>query len=447
VPRKSGAFETLTDDAAALFEAGRNADAEAAYRAALALSPGHPMVLHNLGVIAASGGDRAAAIEQFGAAIAAEPRYASAHYHRAVAFQALGRHQDAIADFAQAATIDPSHYPSHRALGFSYLAEGERGRALDHFARTYELRRGTDRTGAAAKSLDQANRIKLLHDAEQFRYLAGIRRDRARFEAMARIYEAVACDFPLTPTKLTNADLERLGETFNTAINVRDAPEIVDGATASRPDRKHVVRAFSEGPGALYFDDLLTPSAFASLRRYLLESTIWHDFTHIGGFVASYLEDGLACPLLLQVADELRTNLSELLGDYPLTQAWAFKAVESTASVDIHADDSAVSVNFWMTPAAANLDPGRGGMDICLEPPPPEWRITGYEQDRARSVAFLEQHRHRLLRVPYRENRAVLFRSRLLHFSDRPEFAEGYENHRINITLLFGAGSSESPLP
>ena len=40
--------------------------------------------------------------------------------------------------------------------------------------------------------------------------------------------------------------------------------------------------------------------------------------------------------------------------------------------------------------------------------------------------------------VPYRQNRAVLFRSRLFHHSDRPEFASGYENHRINLTLLFG---------
>ena len=42
------------------------------------------------------------------------------------------------------------------------------------------------------------------------------------------------------------------------------------------------------------------------MQRFLLESTIWHDFSHIDGFVASYLEDGLACPLLLQIADELR---------------------------------------------------------------------------------------------------------------------------------------------
>jgi len=28
----------------------------------------------------------------------------------------------------------------------------------------------------------------------------------------------------------------------------------------------------------------------------------------------------------------------------------------------------------------------------------------------------------------------------LLHWSDAPDFAEGYENHRINVTLLFGKG-------
>jgi hypothetical protein len=41
--------------------------------------------------------------------------------------------------------------------------------------------------------------------------------------------------------------------------------------------------------------------------------------------------------------------------------------------------------------------------------------------------------------VPYRQNRAVLFRSRLFHYSDSPIFAPGYENHRINLTLLYGA--------
>jgi hypothetical protein len=50
----------------------------------------------------------------------------------------------------------------------------------------------------------------------------------------------------------------------------------------------------------------------------------------------------------------------------------------------------------------------------------------------------LEQNAQDTLLVPYRENRAVLFESRLFHQSDIPDFRQGYEDHRINITLLFG---------
>ena len=202
-------------------------------------------------------------------------------------------------------------------------------------------------------------------------------------------------------------------------------------------DRAALTAQFEE-QGAIAVDDLLTPPALDALRRFLLESTIWHDFSHIDGFVASYLEDGLACPLLLQIADELRHAFPEILGEHPLSQAWAFKGLRAQAAVDVHADDAAVSVNFWVTPTEANLDPGRGGLVVCRAPPPDDWEIKDYDADRARIVTFLEQKAADSLVVPYRQNRAVLFRSRLFHHSDRPEFASRYENHRINLTLLYG---------
>jgi tetratricopeptide (TPR) repeat protein len=85
-------------------------------------------------------------------------RNASAHYNRASALQALGQSRDALQSFARVCAIDPGHYDAHRALGFLWLAEGAAANALDHFARTYELRRGDDRSGIAAKSLTWAVR-------------------------------------------------------------------------------------------------------------------------------------------------------------------------------------------------------------------------------------------------------------------------------------------------
>lgn len=393
--------------------------------------------MQNLGVIAAARGDHRSAIGLFDQAIAADASYVSAHYNRAVALMALGHVPEAIKGFSRVCALEPEHYEAHRALGFLWLSTGERGRSLDHFARTYELRRGADRLGIAAKSLTMTTRDKLLHDAEQFRYLSQLRRDRLRFETLARNYEAVAKEISEQPAALSAQQREMLGEDYNTAIHIRGAPELAARAVSERSDREVLTERF-QNDGAVYFDHVLTPPALLDLQRYLLESTIWHDFTHIGGFVAAYLEDGLACPLLLQIADEMRSAFPEVLRTQPLSQAWVFKGLRPSAAVDVHADDAAVSVNLWVTPSAANLNPSRGGLRIGLAPPPSAWEIKDYDEDRQRIVAFLEQNADDRLYVPYRENRAVLFKSRLFHYSDLPQFALSYENHRLNVTFLFG---------
>jgi hypothetical protein len=74
---------------------------------------------------------------------------------------------------------------------------------------------------------------------------------------------------------------------------------------------------------------------------------------------------------------------------------------------------------------------------VCEQAPPADWQVTGYDADKERIVSFLRQNRQRETRIPYRENRAVLFSSKLFHASDRPRFSLGYCNHRINMTLLF----------
>src|SRR5215510_11899803 len=325
------------------FQGGRLAEAENAYRGALAIVPADPAVTHNLGVAIAAQGRHREAIGCFEEALRADPSFVSAHYNRAVALATLGGTQDAIKAFSRAATLEPQHYPAHRALGFLWLSQGERGRALDHFARTYELRRGDDRTTIALKSLTTASGHKLRHDAEQFLYLSQRTRDRLRFELLARSYLEVAKQVPDEVVTLSEAQIEALGEDYNTPIHLRAAPEVAGRAVNERPDRAALTAKFNE-QGAIPVDDLLMPQALVSLQRFLLESTIWHDFSHIDGFVASYLEDGLACPLLLQIADELRGAFPEVLGKHPLSQAWAFKGLRPQSAVDVHADAATVSV-------------------------------------------------------------------------------------------------------
>ncbi len=430
-------FLKLATDAMAHFQAGRLADAERAYRGALAIIPHDPAVTHNLGVAIAAQGRHRDAVRCFDEALRADPGFVSAHYNRAVAMMALGEKREAIAAFTRAATLEPEHYEAHRALGFLWLSQGDRGRALDHLARTYELRRGDDRTAFARQSLTTATRHKLEHDADQFLHLSRRMRDRLSFELRARNYRTVAGQLTSKLTTLSDAQIGVLGDDYNTPIHLRAAPEIAGGAVNERADLGARTGQF-DADGVTTVDDVLTQPALDSLLRFLLESTIWHDFSHIDGFVASYLEDGLACPLLLQIADELRHAFPDILGKHALSQAWAFKGLKAQSAVDVHADDAAVSVNLWITPVQANLDPDHGGLVVCRTPPPEGWAIRDYEADQPAIVTFLEQNADNSLIVPYRQNRAVLFRSKLFHHSDRPKFASGYENHRINLTLLYG---------
>ncbi len=431
-------FRHLLQTAAELQRNGRMADAEAACLAALDMAPEHSVALHNLGALTAAAGQPERAIAFFDRAIAAAPRYASAHYNRAIALQSVGQLPAAAQALSMACRIEPDFYEAHRSLGFLRLALGERDRALDHFARTYDLRRGESRIGLANVSLTSTNQAKLRHDAAQFAYLSNLPRSEVKFNRKATAYETLADRWSKTIKALTKSEFDLIGDDYNSPIASVAAPELKGPAVTPRPDHTRVASGFHRQGGMVVVDSLLTEPALASLRRYLLETTLWHDFRHIDDFVASYLEDGLACPLFLQIAGEMRTVFPELLGDLMLTQAWAFKALSSRASVGAHADDAAISVNFWVTPDNANRRPGGGGLAICLTRPNETTSISDYRQDEANASAFIDAHPAQTHRVPYACNRAVLFKSDLFHRSDEPDFQPDYESMRINVTLLFG---------
>lgn len=440
--------EATIGEAMALHRAGKLAEAETLYKRALDARPEHAGVLHNLGVIAAETGRGDEAIGYFDRAIAAEPAYASAWFNKAVALRARGEIDAALACYARTVALDPDHYEAHLALGLLWQARGRRDRALDHFARTLELRRGAEDIGLAYPSFQSTTRAKLRHDAEQFRYLASLGRDAQRFETLARLYDGVAqeldADVDGHVVRLTDDQIALLGESYNAPFHVIDAPEVRGPAVNPALDAAAITSAYrANAPCVARVDDLLTEPALRLLQRYLLQSTIWFDYAHIGGFLAAYLEDGLACPLILQIADELRAALPDILGDHPLAQVWAFKAIDARKGIDLHADDGAVSVNFWVTPDSANLDPGHGGLVVYTRETPPGWRPTSYDDDREAIRAHLAGAEDSRVTIPYRENRAAIFESRLFHGSDAVSFAPGYENHRINITMLFGTRRGE----
>lgn len=193
----------------------------------------------------------------------------------------------------------------------------------------------------------------------------------------------------------------------------------------------------ASGPKLVAIDDLLTPEALTGLRRFCLGSTIWKR-PYPNGYLGSMPDHGFAAPLLAQIAEEMRIVFPAVFDQHGLCQWWGFKYDSRLSGIRLHADQAIVNVNFWITPDAANRNPSSGGLVVWDRKPPPDWDARRANGDDVSARELLRATGAKPVTVPYRENRAVIFDSDLFHETDTIEFADGYENRRINITMLFG---------
>ena len=204
-----------------------------------------------------------------------------------------------------------------------------------------------------------------------------------------------------------------------------------------RDDWSDVVQAFKgEGKGIVCVDHLLTPEALAQLQRFCLRSTVWRR-PYPPGYLGANPESGFFSPLLLQIAAELRQAIPELLGELHLNYWWSFVCQHQRPGIDIHADHSDISLNFWITPDSANLQPGGGGLDVWDVAAPADWTFDDYNSGVRDIRAFLLKEGARQISFAYAENRGLLFRGSIFHQTAATRFAEGFENRRRNVTMLF----------
>jgi hypothetical protein len=237
---------------------------------------------------------------------------------------------------------------------------------------------------------------------------------------------------------MDSAIQDSIGATYNRLWHVVEAPEIPSGAV-SRLDRTVIEADYAaREPGITWVDDLLTPEALASLRRFCLESSIWFDCFYKNDYLGAFIEDGFYCPLLLQIGRELPERLPGIFGKHTLRKVWAYKYGDRVTGIESHADFAAVNVNFWITPDDSNLDPSSGGLVIWDKKTPAEWDFATFNTDQRAMDDFIRTSGAKAHTVPHRCNRAVIFNSDLIHRTDAIRFRPGYANRRINVTFLYG---------
>ena len=390
-------------------------------------------------------GDGRGAIEALEAVVARAPDWAEAHYNLANLLKDAGRPVDAAAAYRRAVALRPALRPAHVNLANTLLELGEIEAAFAAYDAGDDLRRGPAAVpGRRERHATLTTAGKLRHDIEQLDHLLAVGRidageawrGEAYRRALARI-EAPPGDDRMVPVA-TDPD-DPVWATHNRRWHKYAPARRAAGVLNPDLDRPAIEAAYvASGPGIAAIDGLLRPDALAELRRFCHESTIWHEFRYANGYLGAFMADGFTCPLLAQLADELREAFPAIFGAHRLRKTWAFKCDDHAGGVPLHADFAAVNVNFWITPDAANLDETSGGLTVWDKEAPLEWDFETYNTDVETLRAFIGESGARPVFIPYRENRVAIFNSDLLHETQPVRFRPGYTNRRINITMLYG---------
>ena len=278
---------------------------------------------------------------------------------------------------------------------------------------------------------------RLRHDLEQLELLASRGRladGAARALTVLQQYaQTSAPGEKFAPPGQAGADLRQALAEFHYC------PDPAHSGTAlGENDYGAIEESFMRGtPKLVVIDNFLAPAALASLREFCEEATLWKS-SFDNGYVGALLGSGFSPRVLLAIADELKLMMPRVIGAAPLTQAWAFKYDQRLQGINLHADFANVNVNFWITPDDACTDKSTGGMVIYDVPAPADWTFEHYNGKSAKMAAFLAASNAQPRRIPYRQNRCVLFDSTLFHTTDEIHFKPGYRNRRVNVTLLYG---------
>lgn len=418
-------------------------DAAASYQKALDLEPDNIEVLVNLGILLHESGAIEKALPLYRRAAAIAPHDPTINHKLALALRENGDIDEAIETSQNAIANKFAEPHSIIELSLALIEKGETEAAIENFLKpTKHLRKVGEISSSNADTFDVINRPKIRHDIDQLTYLTKNKIISSDYNELIDDYRDLEKQLPDSGeyrlSELTSPVSTRLKTSYNRLIHMADAPKLSSGAVNKGLDRAAIEKDFAKhDPGFTYFDELLTPEAVTALRNYCLESTFWYDVHYIGD-VGAGIENGFCSPLVLQIAQEIRESLPGIFGPHQFSSCWTFKYMEAVSGLSTHADDGAVSINFWITPDEANLNPDTGGIEFWNKKAPFNYFGKPHHEKISDAEALLKEPDAESVYVPYRCNRAMVFHSNVFHNTAPIDFKDGYENKRINLTFIYG---------
>jgi tetratricopeptide (TPR) repeat protein len=405
---------TPLNHAIALHQSGELHRAIPLYQNFLTIHPDRFDAYMNLGIALEQSGQTQAAIDAYRNAILLNSNYSDAHYNLGNLLAQTGQLAEAVSHYQETLRLAPQH--ADAALNA--------GNVLLHMANP-----------AGAREMYRCA-ISINPDFARAHYNLGLALCRTNlisegFQAWSHAAGLLRRDISHQPghlerqaSLLTTPMAENLGHRApGRALNSSS----MSGATAQWAVRR---------PGFAVIDDALSSRALVALRNFCWTADVWRT-THRDGYLIATPENGFSCPLLAQIAEELRQTMSTILTNHPLHYLAGFKYHSQGQGTGVHADNAAVNVNLWITPDEANRDPEHGGI-LVWDTPSPEIDSTSYNGNTSDIRAYLADRKATPTAIPYRANRMIVFDSHLFHETDIYDFRDGLQNQRINITFLFG---------
>jgi tetratricopeptide (TPR) repeat protein len=442
-----------------VFERSQLGEAETFYTRAVELQPDNALAYNNLGWIKQMQGNSDEAAAHYRRALDLKPGLHTARRNLATLLVRQGRQSESFPLWHEELAANPGGLTWLQNLISRALRADDLTLAGEYASIAAQLRWAS--SWYPARSEDQklplpvkASEVfltvpKLRHDIEQFEYLQSQGLLGLEFTEVIKEYEKVierleergiTRQVPLDPESQ-----KAIGHVFNRIVYIDPAPRLPGSVFGNWNPADVENNYLNKPPGLVVIDDFLSHDALEGLRRFCLNSTVWSANRYANGRLGAFFHDGFNGPLLRQIAEELRRVLPKIIIDrYPLRQMWGFKNGQYLpAGSTVHADFAAVNVNFWITPTEANLDEKSGGLVVYNLDAPLTWDFSTYNGRADIIKPFLLQQGAREVHIPYRQNRAVIFNSDLFHASAGLQFKGGYENRRINVTMLYGDRESD----
>ncbi|MBF0612058.1 MAG: glycosyltransferase family protein [Magnetococcales bacterium] len=131
--------EQMFNEAVARHQANQLLQAEALYRAILALEPGHVSASYNAGVLLQTQGRQEEAVLFYKNAVTVKPDYSEAYCNLGTALQDLGRLDEAVAIYQQAISIRPDFAMAYCNLGVALKMQGKLPESIQAYQQAIRL--------------------------------------------------------------------------------------------------------------------------------------------------------------------------------------------------------------------------------------------------------------------------------------------------------------------